>query len=139
MAVVLSQTSSLIHCAAKIYFYTALHSAGPSTHIIRSLVADQVNLIKNISEFRSAHLWSIFVTALYAFDDEERIFFMEQFDKLVQVATAMASAQAARSIVQTVWKRRDLDADSDAKKEASPALSDWARFVRPMSEGLSLA
>ncbi|KAE8448733.1 hypothetical protein EG329_008948 [Mollisiaceae sp. DMI_Dod_QoI] len=134
---VLTQTSSLIHNAAKIYFYTALHSALPSTHIVRTLVAEQVDLIKLMPCMRSAHLWSVFVTSLYAFDDEQRIFFLEQFDRLELVSATRSSTQAARSIVQTVWKKRDLDADMEQVLERG--TSDWVRFVRPMSEGLSLA
>lgn len=77
------------------------------------------------------------MTALYASEDDERIFFLEQFDKLEVVSSTMSSTQAARSIVQTVWKKRDLDADSDQSLEAGK--SDWVKFVKPMSEGLSLA
>ncbi|CZR51396.1 uncharacterized protein PAC_01271 [Phialocephala subalpina] len=134
---VLAQTSSLIHNAAKIYFYTTLHSAVPSTHIVRRLVNEQVDLIKRLPKMRSAHLWSIFVTALYAFDDEQRIFFLEQFDKVKEVLATRSATQAAKSIVQTVWKNRDLEADSEHM--VKPGMSDWARFVRPMSENLSLA
>lgn len=86
---------------------------------------------------RSAHLWSIFVTALYAYDDEERIFFLEQFDKLKVVSATRSSTQAARSIVKTVWKKRDLDEDGNSARVSR--VSDWVRFVRPMSDGLSLA
>lgn len=134
---VLAQTSSLIHNAAKIYFYTTLHSAVPSTHIVRRLVNEQVDLIKRLPKMRSAHLWSIFVTALYAFDDEQRIFFLEQFDKVKEVSATRSATQAAKSIVQTVWKNRDLEVDSE--HIVKPGMSDWARFVRPMSENLSLA
>jgi len=96
-----------------------------------------MNLLSNISTLRSAHLWSIFVTALYAMNDQERIFFLEQFEKLELVSTAMGPAHAAKNIVQTVWKRRDLDVDSE--RSYGNRTSDWAMFVRPMSEGLSLA
>ncbi|KUJ23642.1 uncharacterized protein LY89DRAFT_189135 [Mollisia scopiformis] len=133
----LVQTSALVHNAAKLYFYTALHSALPSTLIVRRLIADQVLVITGIPILRSAHLWSVFVTALYAFNDEERIFFLEQFDKLEEVSATRSSTQAARSIVQTVWKKRDLDVDGEQVTESG--VSDWVRFVRPMSEGLSLA
>jgi hypothetical protein len=91
-----------------------------------------------MTALRPAHLWGIFVTSLYAFTDEERIFFMEQFDRLGELCATRASAQAARVIVQTVWKRRDLDADVQLST-MSGRLSDWAKFVRPMSKGLSLA
>lgn len=86
---------------------------------------------------RSAHLWGIFVTSLYAFGDEERIFFLEQLDKLEVVSATRGSTQAARAIVQTVWKKRDLDADS--QNLLDPGVSDWVKYVQPMSEGLSLA
>jgi len=77
------------------------------------------------------------VTALYASGDDERVFFLEQFDKLEIVSSTRSSTQAARSILQTVWKRRDLDADSE--QSVKPGVSDWVKYVRPMSEGLSLA
>lgn len=134
---VLAQTSSLIHNAAKIYFYTALHSALPTTHIVHVLVSEQVSLMDRMPAMRSAHLWSLFVTALYAFDDEQRIFFLKRFDKLEEESATRSSTQAAKSIVQTVWKKRDLS--EDAEHASKSGISDWVRFVRPMSEGLSLA
>jgi hypothetical protein len=136
-SLVLMRTSSLIHNASKIYFYTSLHSALPTTHIVRHLVAEQVMLIGNMPRLQSAHLWSIFVTALYALEDDVRIFFLEQFDKLEAVSSTRSSTQAARTIVETVWKKRDLDAESGQFLE--PTTSDWVKYVRPMSEGLSLA
>jgi hypothetical protein len=134
---VLTRTSSLIHGSARIYFYTTLRSALPSTPIIRMLVASQMSILNSISVLQSAHLWSIFVTSLYAFDDNERIFFLGQFERLEKGSAVRASTHAARAIVQTVWKRRDLD--EDLKDGMSDGMSDWAKLVRPMSEGLSLA
>jgi Fungal specific transcription factor domain len=134
---VLTRTSTLIHNAAKIYFYTSLHSALPSTHTVRNLVAEQVLLLQSIPTLQSAHLWSIFVTALYALDDEQRIFFLEHFDRLEVASATRSSMHAARTIVQTVWKKRDLGADSEQSVEVGK--SDWVKYVRPMSEGLSLA
>lgn len=77
------------------------------------------------------------MTALYVHDDDERIFFLEQFDRLEVVSAAMGPTQAARAIVETVWKRRDLD--DGTNYVAGSKMSDWSRIVRPMSEGLSLA
>ncbi|RFU31210.1 hypothetical protein B7463_g5146, partial [Scytalidium lignicola] len=134
---ILAQSSSLIHNAAKIYFYTALHSARPSTYITQTLVMEQMLIISSIPSLKSAHLWSIFVTSLYACNDEQRVFFLEQFDKLELLSATRGSTQAAKSILQTVWKKRDLEAD--VNEVLDPCASDWLRFVRPMSEGLNLA
>ena len=101
------------------------------------LVSSQMSILHSVSVVQSAHLWSIFVTSLYAFDDNERIFFLGQFEKLEKLSAVRASTHAARTIVQTVWKRRDLD--EDLKDGISDNMSDWVNFVRPMSEGLSLA
>lgn len=135
-AQLLFSTSTLVHTAAKIYFYTALHNALPSTHIVRVMVSEQVQLIKEMKFLRSAHLWSLFITALYAADDEQRIFFLGQFENLGSASASAASTDAARTIVETVWKRRDLEADVVGSQVV---MSDWERIVRPMSEGLSLA
>lgn len=127
-------TSSLIHTAAKIYFYTALHSATPLTPLIQSLAREQIDLISSLPDLRSAHLWSIFVTALYAGRDEDRIFFLRQFGRLEAASAAVGQVLAARAVVETVWKRRDLEASTSV----SDGGSDWERLVRPMSEGISL-
>jgi hypothetical protein len=132
----LSQTAKLIQNAANIYFYTALHSAGPITSLVRNLVGSQIELIGKLPSLYGTHLWSIFVTALYANGDEERLFFLNQFGRLESVRPAIGSAPTARVVMETVWKRRDLDADSDGK---DIGLSDWERYVKPLSEGLSLA
>ncbi|KAL3421907.1 fructosyl amine:oxygen oxidoreductase [Phlyctema vagabunda] len=136
-ALVLVQTSSLVHNAAKIYLFTVLHAAQPSTHLIRQLVTQQVQLLKEMTSLRSAHLWSIFVTALYASEDEERIFFLERFELLKAAPATRGSTQAAQAVVETVWKKRDLDMVSDHPLERE--LSDWVVYVRPISDGLSLA
>ncbi len=133
----LAQTSTLTHISAKIYFYTALHAALPSTHLVRSLVSEQIDLIKDMPILRYAHLWSVFVTALYVENDTQRIFFLRQFERLQYGSTSSGSAQAAKAIVETVWKRRDLEAD--LSQPIGSRMSDWDRIVRPMSEGLSLA
>jgi len=86
---------------------------------------------------RSAHLWSTFVTALYALEDDERIFFLDTFARLEVVSSTRSATQAAQSIVQTVWKRRDLDLILEPSSTNS--VSDWVKYVRPLSEGLSLA
>ncbi|TVY58741.1 putative transcriptional regulatory protein [Lachnellula suecica] len=135
-AQLLSQTAALIQNATNIYFCTALHSAGPRTHLIQSLIGSQIDLIGNLQSLRSTHLWSIFVTSLYAHVDEDRLFFIDQFDRLENTRPAIGPAVTARAIVEIVWKRRDLDADSNDK---NASLSDWERYVRPLSEGLSLA
>ncbi|CZT53393.1 uncharacterized protein RSE6_14920 [Rhynchosporium secalis] len=135
-AQLLISTSTLVHTAAKIYFYTALHNAIPSTHIVSVMVSKQVQLIKEMKLLRSAHLWSLFITALYAGDDQQRIFFLGQFVKLGSASASAASTNAARTIVETVWKRRDLEADLVGNQVV---MNDWDRIVRPMSEGLSLA
>ncbi|RDW65609.1 hypothetical protein BP5796_10301 [Coleophoma crateriformis] len=134
---VLSQTSNLIYNAAKIYFFTVLRGAKPSTNIIKYLVMEQISLIKNMKTLESAHLWSIFVTALYASQDEDRIFFLEQFEILKSVSATRGSTQAAQSVVETVWKKRDLDLDGDRAHDSG--MNDWIKYVRPMSEGLNLA
>lgn len=134
---VLERTSSLIHNATKIYFYTSLHSALPSTRIVRYLVAEQIFLLQNMPTLQSAHLWSVFVTSLYALEDDERVFFLEQFDRLEVASATRSSTHAALAIVQTVWKRRDLDTDSEQSLDSG--MTDWVKYVRPMSEGLSLA
>lgn len=85
-----------------------------------------------MSTLQSTHLWSIFVSALNACEDYERIFFLDQFDQFENVSATRSATQSARVIVLTVWKKRDLDADSE---HVEPDMSDWVRYVRPMSEG----
>ena len=77
------------------------------------------------------------MTALYALEDDERMFFLDTFTKLEAVCSIRSATQAAQSIVQTVWKRRDLDMISD--QPLNNGMSDWAKYIRPLSEGLSLA
>ncbi|KFZ08864.1 hypothetical protein V502_09092 [Pseudogymnoascus sp. VKM F-4520 (FW-2644)] len=135
----LHHTSSLIHAAAKIYFYTALHSAMPSTPLIQSLVRKQIDLISGLPDLRSAHLWSIFVTALYVEYDEDRIFFLRQFKRLEAASAAVGQAATARAVVETVWKSRDLEVNTPMSDGGKGGGSDWERLVGPLSEGISLA
>jgi hypothetical protein len=68
---------------------------------------------------------------------KSEFFFLEQFDRLEEVSATRSSTQAAQAIVQTVWKKRDLDVDGEQVMESG--MSEWVRFVRPISEGLNLA
>ncbi|OBT68203.1 hypothetical protein VE03_02382 [Pseudogymnoascus sp. 23342-1-I1] len=137
--IMLLRTSSLIHTATKIYFYTALHSAMPLTPLIQRLVREQIDLISDLPDLRSAHLWSIFVTALYVENDEDRIFFLRQFERLEAASAAVGQTATARTVVEIVWKRRDLEVNTPMSDGGKGRGSDWERLVRPMSEGISLA
>lgn len=86
---------------------------------------------------RSAHLWGIFVTALYVSGDAERIFFLRQFDRLQAASPAIGATQAVKAVLEMVWERQDLEVDVGLADNLG--LSDWARVVRPLSEGPSLA
>lgn len=134
------ETAALVQNAANIYFYTALRSALPDTSHIQLLVKAQIHLLSTITNIGSTHLWSIFVTSLYANDDEQRQFVMKQFERLEAATPTIEPAPTARSIVETVWKRRDLDADVNraAGTGSGDVQSDWERFVRPLTEGHGL-
>lgn len=114
---ILHHTSNLIHTSAKLYFLATLRSIDPYDPQARQLVRDAIEWARPLSprHLRSAHLWPLFVAAVYATHDEERVFFLDQFDLLLLAEghqsgalVAAGSVGRVREIVETVWKRRDL-------------------------------
>ncbi|KAL2006014.1 hypothetical protein VTN00DRAFT_9668 [Thermoascus crustaceus] len=133
-------TSSLMHTAAKLYFIATLRSADPYAPRTQELVSDAIQWIKPLSPMylRSAHLWPLFVTAVYVTEDEDRLFLLDQFSVLERQDISIVAAGSvgrAREIVETVWKRRDLELRSSVSANEKNI---WARYVQPMSDELSL-
>lgn len=77
-------------------------------------------------------------------DDEERIWFLDQFDimeKNSQALVARGVLTRVKGIVENVWKRRDLDSDvavGVVGLEGDDVVGDWEKYVQPLSDGLSL-
>ncbi|KAL1969319.1 hypothetical protein VTN77DRAFT_9511 [Rasamsonia byssochlamydoides] len=125
---ILLRTSSLIHTAAKLYYLATLRSIDPYSPTARQLVQDAIEWTRPLSptHLRSAHLWPLFVAAVYATEDEERVFFLDQFDVLEGQHSALVAAGAVgrvRGIVETVWKRRDLRSTSTSTSTSSGSSS----------------
>lgn len=144
---ILLNTSLLIQTAAKLFFQATLRSLSPQTPKARSLITEIIGYTKQLSpnHLRSAHLWPLFVGAVYSTgDDEERIWFLDQFDsmeKRSQALVARGVLTRVKGIVGNVWKRRDLDSDvavGVGGSDGEEGIGDWEKYVQPLSEGLSL-
>ncbi|GAD95054.1 conserved hypothetical protein [Paecilomyces variotii No. 5] len=139
---ILLRTSAFIHTAARLYFIATLRPLECSTAQTQQLVTSAIECIRPLSPtfLRTAHLWPLFVAAVHATEDEDRLFFLDQFSVLGRhdfSIVAAGSIARVRDIVETVWKRRDL-AEPNSHEDDSRMLSDWARYVQPMSDQLSL-
>lgn len=140
---ILLNTSLLIQTAAKLFFQATLRSLSPQTPIARSLITDIIGYTKQLSptHLRSAHLWPLFVGAVYSTgDDEERVWFLDQFDileKKSQGLVARGVLTRVKGIVDNVWKRRDLDCDVVGGSEREE-IGEWEKFVQPLSDELCL-
>ncbi|KAL3713375.1 hypothetical protein TMatcc_002078 [Talaromyces marneffei ATCC 18224] len=142
---ILLNTSLLIQTAAKLFFQATLRSLNPQTPQARSLITEIIGYTQQLSptHLRSAHLWSLFVGAVYSTgDDDERVWFLDQFDileKKSQGLVARGVLTRVKEIVDNVWKRRDLDCDVIGVWESQgDRIGDWEKYVQPLSEGLSL-
>lgn len=130
----LRDTSSFIHLAATIYFYTSLMPQAQYTDHVHSLVNTAMTIITNLySHLRSQHLWPIFVTALFTTDDSDRVMILDAFEKIQRASPILSigAAGRARSIVEAVWKKQDIVGTISYENT-------WNGLVRQMSEGLSL-
>ncbi|RAO70441.1 uncharacterized protein BHQ10_006453 [Talaromyces amestolkiae] len=144
---ILLNTSLLIQTAAKLFFQATLRSLSPQTPKARSLNTEIIGYTKQLSpnHLRSAHLWPLFVGAVYSTgDDEERIWFLDQFDIMEEKSQALVARGVltrVKGIVGNVWKRRDLDSDVAVGViglEGEDGIGDWEKYVQPLSDGLSL-
>jgi hypothetical protein len=142
---ILLNTSLLIQTAAKLFFQATLRSLNPQTPKARSLITEIIGYIQQLSpnHLRSAHLWSLFVGAVYSTgDDEERVWFLDQFDIMEEKSQALVARGVltrVKGIVDNVWKRRDLDCDFVVGgSEGEEGIGDWEKYVQPLSDGLSL-
>lgn len=139
---ILLRTSAFIHTAARLYFIATLRPLECSTAQTQHLLTSAIECIRPLSPtyLRSAHLWPLFVAAVHATEDEDRVFFLDQFSVLGRhefSIVAAGSIARVRDIVETVWKRRDL-AEPSSHVDETRIRSDWARYVQPMSDQLSL-
>ncbi|OKL55859.1 hypothetical protein UA08_08879 [Talaromyces atroroseus] len=157
---ILHNTSLLIQTSATLYFQATLRSLNPHSARARGLIEQIIKYTRQLSpnHLRSAHLWPLFVGAVYSTgNDEERVWFLDQFDILAKERRALVARGVLRrvkDIVESVWKRRDLDdhcdtdsagagagagRSSDQERGISPVeIGDWEKYVQPLSEGLCL-
>jgi Fungal specific transcription factor domain len=145
---ILCNTSLLIRTSATIYFHATLRSLNPHSARARALIEQIIGYTRHLSpnNLRSAHLWPLFVGAVYSTgNDEERVWFLNQFDVLGKEQRALVARGAlrrVREIVESVWKRRDLDDehehDSQQRRVGVAEIGDWEKYVQPLSEGLCL-
>lgn len=130
----LRDTSSFIHLAATIYFYTSLMPQALYIEHVQSLINTAMSIITSLySHLRSQHLWPIFVTGLFTTDDSDRIVVLDAFEKIQRASPILSAGAAgrARSIVEAVWKKHDIVGTLSYENT-------WNGLVRRMSEGLSL-
>lgn len=126
---VLTQSASLIHLAARIYYSTSLMS---QTDRVEGLVHQGILKLSKL-RLRSQHLWPTFVIALFVVEDADRIVILDAFEKIQVESPILSAGSAARArhIVDLVWKRIDLSTNISYERV-------WDGIVRQMSEGLSL-
>jgi hypothetical protein len=133
-----------MHTAATLYLQATLHSINPYSTTAQSLIAQIKAHTRPLSptHLRSAHLWPLFVGAVFSTGaDEERVWFLNQFDILEKGERALVARGAVgrvKMIVERVWKRRDLDGGGDHRENEENGAMDWERYVQPLSDGLCL-
>ncbi|KAJ6029951.1 fungal-specific transcription factor domain-containing protein [Penicillium canescens] len=131
---ILHQTSLLMHVVAKLYFLACLRPMNPDQPQVQKLVQDAIALLKPLSPclLHPAHLWPLFVCAVYAVVDANRVFFLDQFDLLrghSNIYFVTKSIKKAREVVELVWKRRDIH-------QVPSFRCEWVEEVQPMIRGL---
>jgi hypothetical protein len=142
--IILHHSSLLMHTAATLYLQATLHSINPYSTTAQSLIAQIIAHTRPLSptHLRSAHLWPLFVGAVFSTGaDEERVWFLNQFDILEKGERALVARGAVgrvKMIVERVWKRRDLDGGGDHRENEENGAMDWERYVQPLSDGLCL-
>ncbi|EED14834.1 conserved hypothetical protein [Talaromyces stipitatus ATCC 10500] len=140
---ILLNTSLLMQTAARLFFQATLRSLNPQTSHARALITEIIGYTQQLSpnHLRSAHLWPLFVGAVYSTgNDEERVWFLDQFDimeKKSQALVARGVLTRVKDIVENVWKRRDLDCDGVVGADRE-GIGDWEKYVQPLSDGLCL-
>ncbi|OJJ67795.1 hypothetical protein ASPBRDRAFT_47308 [Aspergillus brasiliensis CBS 101740] len=131
----LQQTSSLIHVSVRLYFLVCLCTSSPDHPNVQNLLQEAIALLKSPSLY-SVHpmlVWPIFICAIYAVDDADRVFFLDKFDALqthCHVHLAARALKRCRNIVESVWKQRDIRRQLGFEDE-------WMKVVQPMILGLS--
>lgn len=100
-----------------------------------NLLQEAIALFKSPSLY-SVHpmlVWPIFICAVYAIDDADRVFFLDKFDALqthCHIHLAARALKRCRNIVESVWKQRDIHRQLGCEDE-------WMKVVQPMIHGLS--
>lgn len=118
-------TAELYRIAALLYLYEI---APPSTiheSEVKGLVREGFVILGQNGICTSP--WPLFIVACSAFDDRDRIKAMRVIEEGAR-ERRVGNYQIVKSLVQAVWKRRDLDADEKDGKSI-----DWRELLEPSS------
>lgn len=143
---ILHKTSLLMHIATKLYLLTSFRFVGARSSCVRDLVSEAIVIVASFSPsfLHPAHLWPMFVCAVYAESDQDRLFFLEGLRILEShdhIHLAARSLQKARKIVEISWKIFD---DKPRDGNCSVYYLDyilwdgWVDDLQPMIRGLCI-
>lgn len=143
---ILHKTSLLMHIATKFYLLTSFRFAGVRSSCVRDLVSEAILIVVSLSPrfLHPAHLWPLFVCAVYAESDQDRIFFLEGLGILEShdhMHLAARSLQKARRIVDISWKSFDdkqRDGDCSVYYLENLPWDGWVNDLQPMIRGLCI-
>lgn len=142
------------HLAVRVYFHTALAGSSPSSPLVKCLIQQILRLTHVLlaSNAKAGLTWPLFVAAVQL-DKSEELEWIDQgtcspgipyyarpfiLSALDQMSDGLANVGRLRSIIEKVWRAREMS-EGEGYDDHGKMTSDWARFVSPFCQNMSLA
>lgn len=108
----ISNTAELYRLAALIYLHRSVTQKPVDDPELQLLVNSALSILTALEICTSP--WPLFIIACEVFEDEQRVIIFDTLEKM-QKERRIGNVEIMRNIIETVWKRTDLNSLTDVK------------------------
>lgn len=108
----IKSTAEFYRIAALIYLHESLLQSQRTSNAMQNLVKRSLIVMKQLKVCTSP--WPLFMTACAVVNDEQRLHVLQALD-LMQRVRGIGNVDVMRDIIETLWKRRDMDPNGAAE------------------------
>ncbi|KAH7403743.1 fungal-specific transcription factor domain-containing protein [Cadophora sp. MPI-SDFR-AT-0126] len=112
----ITNTAELYRIAAQIYLHQSVTRKPVNCPQLKLLVNEALQILRTLDICTSP--WPLFIIAREVTGDEQRVMILETLDKM-QKERRIGNVEIMRNIIEAVWKRADLNAETKAKKRVN--------------------
>ncbi|PVH78699.1 hypothetical protein DL98DRAFT_590048 [Cadophora sp. DSE1049] len=109
-------TAELYRAAALIYLHQSVNGTPVDCPQLSLLIAHALHILRTLGICTSP--WPLFIIACEVTGDEQRVMILETLDKM-QKERRIGNVEIMRNIIEAVWKRADLKAETKSNKRVN--------------------